>query len=194
MAKPLLLNCSSPLEECHPKVPESDTDTVHCPTCTFLMLFCKVNVCGASWACPSAFCQKSYCRWPRKYRSESWGWIIYTTATHPCAPFSLLIFCSSSSDAGLMAPSGEQNLAVRTPWKPPQRDMFLSICHTWLEQGNFSLCCGRKSTWVSYSKFINSYSDGIHLFLIYFSFVNLTIFLFECVSLWAELGTGDLPV
>lgn len=99
--------------------------------------------------------------------------------------------CNSSSGAGLMTPSEVQILAVRTPWKPPQRDVFLSICHTRSEQGVFLIVFWEKEhrNWETHG-YIKNLSMPIQMgftyFLIYFSFVNLSIFLFECVYLWAE--------
>lgn len=61
-----------------------------------------------------------------------------------------------------------------------------SISHCVLGEGTEKL---RDS--LIYSKFIDANSDGIHLFLIYFCFVNLPIFLFECVCVFEmnkELG------
>lgn len=180
--KPLLLNCISPLEECHLKVPENDTDKVHCPTCTFLMIFWKVNVCGASWACPSAFCQNNTAGDPESTAVKSWGWIIYTTATQPYVPFSLLIFLQLQLWCWADGTLRSTDLGCKNTMKAtPKRHVPVYQSYM-VKTGSISGVLGERTeklrdSWI----WVNS--DGIYLFLMYFSFVNLPIFLFECMSL-----------
>lgn len=87
---------------------------------------------------PFCILPRRYCRWPKKYRSEELrlGHLhhCYTSlCSFPTSPFlvQLQLWCWAE------VPSGVQILAVRTPWKPPQRDVFLSVCHIWSKQGVF---------------------------------------------------------
>lgn len=164
---------------------------MHCPTCTFLMLFCKVNVCGASWACPSAFCQKDTAGDPESTAGKSWGWIIYTTATHPYVPFSLLIFLQLQHWCWADGTPRSADLGCKNTVKATLKRHVPVYLSYMVRTGSISHCfLGERTeklrdSWI-YSKFINANSDGFHLFLIYFSFVDLSIFLFEYIYLWAD--------
>lgn len=65
------------IELCHPfgEMPPESTwnNKVHCPTCAFSMIFCKVKVCSASWVSPSVYCQKDIAGDPESTAVNSCG-------------------------------------------------------------------------------------------------------------------------